>query len=144
MISTVLGSAVAVALWDSKEMYGGMTNYWYPRAVKRTERTALYGNVAVKHLIDMFFEAGSQAKNMKAQIFGGAGNATVESVKAGRENIGVARNTLREQRIKIISEDVGGAMGRKVVYNSFKNEGAVYKVNTLRSGDWYPYIQRSR
>ncbi len=144
LISTVLGSGVAISLWDSKKKYGGMTNYLYPRAEKRTEMTAMYGNVAVKCLIDMFFEAGSQAKNIKAQVFGGAGCASVECVTMGRENIRVARSILREQRIKIISEDVGGHMGRKIVYNNAKNEGVVYKVNELRSGDWYPYIQRSR
>lgn len=71
-------------------------------------------------------------------------NASLECVKAARENIRIARSILREQRIKTISEDVGGSMGRKIVYNNFKNEGVVYKVNVLRSGDWYPYIHRSR
>lgn len=143
-ISTVLGSGVAVSIWDSKKKYGGMANYLYPSAEKRPEMTAMYGNVAVRCLIGMFLESGSQAKNMRAQIFGGAGNASLECVKAARENIRIARSILREQRIKTISEDVGGSMGRKIVYNNFKNEGVVYKVNVLRSGDWYPYIHRSR
>jgi len=30
-------------------------------------------------------------------------------------------------------------MGRKVVYNSLKNEAIVYKVSDLRSSDWYTY-----
>ena len=144
LISTVLGSGVAVSIWDSKKKYGGMTNYLYPRAAKRAEMTALYGNVAVQCLINMFLEAGSQVKNMKAQIFGGARSASVECVKEGRENIRVAKVILHEQRIKVISEDVGGSMGRKIVYNNFKNEAMVYKVNVLRNGDWYPYLKRSR
>ncbi|MBI4632601.1 MAG: chemotaxis protein CheD [Deltaproteobacteria bacterium] len=144
LISTVLGSGVAVTVWDSKKEYGGMTNYLYPRAERRAEMTALYGNVAIKCLIDMFLESGSLAKNMRAQIFGGARSASVECVRVGKENIRMARVILREQRIKVVSEDVGGSLGRKIVYNNFKNEAMVYKVNVLRSGDWYPYLKRSR
>lgn len=47
-------------------------------------------------------------------------------------------------RIKIISEDIAGNMGRKIVYNTERNEAIVYKVNKLRSGDWYPYVNEGR
>jgi chemotaxis protein CheD len=51
---------------------------------------------------------------------------------------------LKSHRIAVVSEDTGGNMGRKVVYHTQRNEAVVYKVNNLRQGDWYPYINEGR
>ena len=57
----------------------------------------------------------------------------------GRENIEIARKILSKRKISIISKDVGGEKGRKVVFNTDTNEIAVLKVDSLRDDDWYPY-----
>lgn len=56
----------------------------------------------------------------------------------------VAKRFLAKHGIKIISDDTGGNMGRKIVYNSLTNEAIIYKVHNLRRGDWYPYVQEDR
>jgi chemotaxis protein CheD len=139
LLSTVLGSNVAVSLWDQKKKQGGMANFLYPSTKSGQSATSQYGNVAVQHLINMFLEEGTKQKDIKAQIFGGSTSEASECIQIARENILVAKKALVKFRIEVISEDVGGRMGRKVVYNSFKNEAIVYKVNDLRSSDWYPY-----
>ena len=70
--------------------------------------------------------------------------APADCTRIARENVQMARKILRSHRIKIISEDTGGNMGRKIVYNTQRNEAVVYKVNNLRQGDWYPYIPEGR
>ncbi len=144
VISTVLGSCVAVTLWDKKGTYGGMAHYLYPSVQQRKKSTAQYGNVAVLHLIKIFFDEGSDKKNMQAQIFGGASLHSVECSRIAGENIRMARNTLKNFGVKIISEDVGGHVGRKLVYNTLTNEAIVYRANKLRKGDWYPYLDEGR
>lgn len=140
ILSTVLGSNVAVSLWDQKKKYGGMANFLYPVAKVREGATAQYGNVAIRCLVGMLLEEGVMQKDMKAQIFGGSRTDSAEGAKVARENIQTAKRILMKFHIAIVSEDVGGQMGRKVVYNTLKNEAIVYKVNNLRSDDWYPYI----
>lgn len=139
LLSTVLGSNVAVSLWDQKKKLGGMANFLYPSTKSSQSATSQYGNVAVQHLINMFLEEGTKQKDIKAQIFGGSTREAKECMQVARENILVAKKTLMKFRIEVISEDVGGLMGRKVVYNSFNNEAIVYKVSDLRNSDWYPY-----
>jgi chemotaxis protein CheD len=39
----------------------------------------------------------------------------------------------------IVSKDVGGQKGRKVIINTDMNQTVVVKVDKLRVGDWYPY-----
>ncbi len=144
LISTVLGSCVAVSFWDGRNQCGGMANYMYPSFSAPKEATSRYGNAALEHMIRMFQQEGIRNKDMCAQIFGGASDNSAACMKVARENISVARSVLNANRIRIISEDVGGTMGRKIVYNTLKNEAIVYKVNTLRKGDWYPYAQDGR
>ena len=144
LVSTVVGSCTAVSLWDSKKQYGGMAHFLYPFTGDRYKATAQYGNVAVKCLVTMLLEAGAKEKNLRAQIFGGALSTSSDCIKIAKENIKIAKKILRSYRINIISEDTGGNMGRKIVYNTHKNEAIVYKVNTLRQGDWYPYVYEGR
>ncbi|MBW2569810.1 MAG: chemotaxis protein CheD [Deltaproteobacteria bacterium] len=141
MISTVIASCVAVSLWDCRKKYGGMAHYLYPFTSSEDKATSRYGNVAVSYLINMFLEEGTDKKNIKAQIFGGASlQQSTECMKVAKENINIARTVLERFKISIISEDVGGNLGRKLIYNAFSNEAIVYKVKKLRGNDWYPYI----
>lgn len=141
VISTVLGSCVAVSLWDCKKSYGGMAHYLYPFAGSEEKTTARYGNVAIGCLLKMFLEAETDKKNIEAQIFGGAApQRFAECERVAKENIGIARSILKRARIRIVSEDVGGVMGRKLLYNTFSNETIVYKAKKIRRDDWYPYV----
>ncbi|MBU3952124.1 MAG: hypothetical protein KJ658_08280, partial [Proteobacteria bacterium] len=54
-------------------------------------------------------------------------------------NVKTARNILNQKQIKISSEDVGGQLGRKIVFNTLNNEILILKVGRLRDSDWYPY-----
>jgi len=144
VISAVLGSCVAVTLWDKKGTYGGMAHFLYPSIQEKEKSTAQYGNVAVLHLVKMLLDEGTNKKNMKAQIFGGAALPSLDCSRIARENIRVARNTLMNCGIKVISEDVGGNVGRKLVYNTLTNEAIIYRANKLRKGDWYPYVDEDR
>jgi chemotaxis protein CheD len=144
LVSTVVGSCVAVSLWDSRKGYGGMAHFLYPFTGDRQRATAKYGNVAIKCLVSMFLDLGVPEKNLRAQIFGGALTAPADSIRIAKENVQAARKVLRSHRIQIVSEDTGGKMGRKIVYNTQRNEAIVYKVGALRQGDWYPYIHEGR
>lgn len=138
-ISTVIGSGVSICIYDKKNRIGGMNHFQLPYMTTRGETTALYGNVAAIALIKMMFAHDSQRKYLEAQIFGGAYNPKKNDKDIGRENIEIARKILLKGKISIISEDVGGEKGRKVVFNTSTNEIAVLKVDRLRDADWYPY-----
>jgi chemotaxis protein CheD len=144
LISTVVGSCVAVALWDCKKELGAMANFLYPLVKDKSQAVVLYGNVAISCMISLFIGEGSQPEHLTAQVFGGAVNPLGGCEEIGLENVRVAQKLLESKRIPIISEDVGGTMGRKIVYNTLYNEAIVYKVNKLRKSDWYPYIQEDR
>ena len=116
-----------------------MNHFRYPSTVDRNQATARYGNVATIALIRMMCENGSNRAHLEAQIFGGAQNEKRESEDVGRKNYMTAKKILAREGIPIVSEDVGGMKGRKIIFSTSSNEIAVMKVEKLRNSDWYPY-----
>jgi len=141
-ISTVLGSAVSVCLYDRKRAVGGMNHYPFPFTAESARATACYGNVATIALIRMMIDDGSRRKHLEAQIYGGAYNTDVSEKDIGRENARVAQKILLREKIALASEDTGGVKGRKIVFTTDTSDIAVMKVAKLRRGDWYPYEHR--
>jgi chemotaxis protein CheD len=141
LISVVLGSSVAVSLWDRRLEYGGMNHFLYPSVADPDKATAQYGNVATHTLIRLFLGSGSRVENLEAQILGGAiqGDSSGDEAAIPQQNIDVARSLVQDRGIRIASQDVGGNKGRKAIYNSQTNELIVMRVERLRESDWYPY-----
>jgi chemotaxis protein CheD len=139
VISTVTGSSVVVCIHDRKLKIGGVNHFLYPKAEKREEATALFGNAATLNLIRMMIDNGSKTKHLEAQIMGGAHNPETSPTDMGRRNVMAARRVLMKRGIRIVSEDVGGNKGRKIVFHTNINEIAILKVDKLRRSDWYPY-----
>lgn len=137
VVYLVLGSCVAVSLWDRNLCLGGVCHYQYPAPEKGTSPTARFGRVALPKLLALMVEAGAQLPAMEAQIFGGADRPGNET---GARNLEVATNWLRQKGIRVVSADTGGEKGRKVVYQTQTNEAVVYKATSIRSSDWYPYL----
>ncbi|OQY13363.1 MAG: hypothetical protein B6I31_01340 [Desulfobacteraceae bacterium 4572_19] len=143
-ISTVVGSCVAVCLFDKKRRTGGMNHFQLPDTYDKTKTTTRYGNVATSMLIKIMVEDGSKTKHLHAQIFGGAYNPKISQTNIGIDNIKIARKILNKNHIKIVSEDIGGSIGRKIIFNTSSNEIAVLKVENIRDADWYPFEKNDR
>lgn len=138
-ISTVVGSGVAVCVYDKKRRIGGMNLYKLPVSKNDQSPYPIYGNIATKALVIMLLKQGSKRRHLCSQIFGGAFNPEVSDRDVGRENIAMARQILHRMGITIVSEDVGGALGRKIVFNTLTSDVAVLKTGEVRRSDWYPY-----
>lgn len=135
LIHTVLGSCVSVCLWDSGRGCGGMNHYIYGRWTKG-ERNAKYGDVSIRYMIGLMTGNGSRCADLRAHITGGGFNPELGS-EIGRENRAVAEEILKEKGITVVTADVGGQTGRKVVFNNMTGEIVVYKGINVRKSDWY-------
>jgi chemotaxis protein CheD len=138
-VSTVIGSGACICLYDRKQKTGGMNHFQYPYITEKGKTTPIYGNVSSITLLKMMLNQASKKKHLEAQIFGGAHNPKYSDRNIGAENVEIARKILLKWGITIISQDIGGEKGRKIVFNISTNEVAVLKVDSLRSEDWYPY-----
>lgn len=126
-ISTVLGSCVAVCLYDARLRLGGMNHYLLPLWNANGLQTPKFGNIAVPKLIEEMVAKGASTYSMQAKIFGGASISigdSSDSTMIGQRNIAVAREILESYNIPIVAEDVGGAYGRKIQLNC--EQGSVW------------------
>jgi len=139
IISTVVGSCIAVCVFDRQQKIGGMSHFQFPVIRNPEHATACYGNVALFTLINLMINEGSKFEHLEAQILGGAYHPEVSNENIGLENIKIAKKVLTKKKIRIVSEDVGGEKGRKIIFNTNTNELAVVKVDKVRQEDWYPY-----
>lgn len=139
LVSEVLGSAVSVCLFDVRKKVGGVSQFLFPHTAKRSDATPRYGNVATVTLLRMMLSEGSKKKHLEAYLLGGAFNAEVSPEDVGRKNVTSARRILLREKVRIVSEDVGGTKGRKIVFNTGNGELVVLKVDRLRDSDWFPY-----
>jgi chemotaxis protein CheD len=119
-ITTVLGSCVAVCLYDKVEQVGGMNHYLVPLWNDNGLQSPKYGNISIPKLIENMFNIGCEKYNLEAKIFGGGNviNVSQEDMMIGRKNILIAKEILRDYNIKLTAQDVGGNRGRKILMRS--------------------------
>jgi chemotaxis protein CheD len=120
LISTVLGSCVAVCLWDHQLRRGGMNHMMLPLWNGEGLATPKYGNIAMEKLLFKVLSIGCRRENLIAKVFGGANvsGTGMEVFMIGDRNIMLAIEMLEEFRIPVVARDVGGRVGRKIIMNS--------------------------
>ena len=130
-VTTVLGSCVAICLWDSVAAVGGMNHYLLPFFAGSGKGTPRFGNVAVAQLLDRLLAAGAHRGRLQAKVFGGA--CVLEAFQArqghlGEKNAAVAFKLLEELGVPVVSRDVGGRSGRKLIFHSDTGHAWVAKL----------------
>ncbi len=126
-VTTILGSCVAVCLWDPVTRVGGINHFLLPVFSGEGVASARFGNVAIKELLDELAKLGSQKHNLLAKIFGGA--CVLEAFRQrknqlGMQNIAVAQELLQSESIPLVGHDVGGQRGRKLIFHN--DDGAAW------------------
>lgn len=122
-VTTVLGTCVAVCLWDDALKIGGINHYLLPLWNGEGLASPRYGNIAIDKLIERMLENGSMVQNIKAKIFGGKSDDTKDSVyNIGQRNSDFAEEYLSDLNIPIVSKSIGGNKGRKILYNTHTGE----------------------
>lgn len=127
IISTLLGSCIAVALTDEKNHVTGLNHYLLPKSSDPSVSNFRYADRAITALVLEMEKLGAQRNLIKAQIFGGA--SVIQSDLGGgigTRNIEAAKTILKELNIPIVSESVGGVRGRTIHLNT--SNGQVLEV----------------
>ena len=125
VVKTILGSCVAICLWDPETRIGGINHYMLPTWSGNDLASPKYGNIAIDKLLERMGQLGARRENLRAKIFGGGeliesgGNGTL----IGERNIRVARMILEEKKIPVVASSTGGRKGRKILF--FTDSGEV-------------------
>ncbi len=122
VLVTVLGSCVAVCLWDKLRGIGGMNHFVLPND-RSGEKSTRYGDVAIDELEAGLLRLGCRLPDLQAKVFGGAavlpfgGGQTV-----GQNNVQLALERLRRDHIRITAQRTGGTLGQQVRFHTRTGE----------------------
>ncbi len=131
IISTVLGSCVSVALYNSELKIGGINHFMLPKhahdkpAGNDNETSggfyvgsAKYGVYAMELLINALIKAGVPRASLRAKVFGGSrvlGQFGLTG-NISRQNSDFAFRFLRDEKIPIDAYSVGGLLPRRIYF----------------------------
>ncbi|MFC5372352.1 chemotaxis protein CheD [Brevundimonas faecalis] len=116
VLSTVLGSCVALCLRDPVAGIGGMNHFLLPEgAGEGTDAGRRYGAYAMELLINELLKAGGRRERLEAKLFGGG--RMFDTLKdVGASNADFAERFMADEGIPVVSSSLRGAGGRRVQY----------------------------
>jgi chemotaxis protein CheD len=135
VLTTVLGSCVAVCLWDHVLGAGGMNHFVLPND-RNGEKNTRYGDVAMDVLLAGLLRLGCRMADLQAKVFGGAavlpfgGGQTV-----GSNNVQLALERLHRDRIRLTAQRTGGVLGQQIRFHTHTGEAFVRFIHAgIRGG----------
>ena len=142
IITTLLGSCIAVCLYDPVNEVMGMNHFLLsnerymrkgPMCVSDAGR---YGVHAMEIIINQMLEKGAKRKYFKAKAFGGASvlnvrNETSNFPVVSEVNVRFIREFLEMERIPLVASDLGGEQGRKIRFDGSDYSVYVQKIKSI-------------
>jgi chemotaxis protein CheD len=124
VLDTVLGSCVSACIRNSKLGIGGMNHFMLPRPsgnghdtweTGAAGRATRYGSASMEQLINRILKAGGTRADLEVKIFGG-GRVLKTLTDVGDHNVTFVREFLKQEGLRVTSEDVGDTCPRHVQY----------------------------
>ncbi len=120
-VRTLVGSCVAVTLWDPAARVGGINHFLLPRQVDgELGFPGRYADTSIRALIARVTALGASRARLQARVFGGA--SVLQALRAlpaqlGERNVEAAVQVLGAEGVPVVETQVGGGSGRKVVFD---------------------------
>ncbi|WP_428333077.1 chemotaxis protein CheD [Novosphingobium sp.] len=137
--STVLGSCVALCLYDPKAKLGGMNHFLLaepPRcdAGPHLDTTMIddhFGTYLMELLVNHMLFCGGHKARLKARLYGGA-QIIRQTWRIGAANADFARGFIAREGIELLASDLGGSGARRVDFRPASGQ-----VRCRHVDDWF-------
>jgi chemotaxis protein CheD len=120
-IKTILGSCVAICLWDKRRGAGGMNHFLLPASREGQPNSLRYADESTRVLLELLHALRCRPPNLRAKIVGGAAlfqSRDRYNASLGAKNVAAALRLMRAAGIPVIAQQTGGRHGSKVVFNT--------------------------
>ncbi len=126
-LSTLLGSCVAVCLFDPLLKIGGLNHFMLPdmgRSKHGDVDSMLSGNFAMEALLNSLLGKGAKKVRLHAKAFGGGTIIDTDggSLSIGMRNANFAKEWLAREGIPLKASDFLGPWSRKIIFLPFNGE----------------------
>ena len=126
-LSTLLGSCVAVCLFDPQMRIGGINHFMLPdmgRSKNSDVDSLLSGDFAMEALLNALLSKGAKKVRLQAKAFGGGTiiDTDASSLSIGMRNANFAKEWLARESIPLRTSDFLGPWSRKIIFLPFNGE----------------------
>lgn len=118
IVSSGLGSCVAVILYDTQKRIGALAHITLPYAGRRLTLYQ-YADTAIAALLKEMLNKGAARQNIEAKMAGGArmfASYEENSKSIGEQNILSIKNILKMENLPLTGKDIGGHHGRSLEF----------------------------
>jgi chemotaxis protein CheD len=127
---TSVGSCIAICMYDSTNMCGGMAHIMLPKSAMAQQEPlpGKFADTAVPALTTGIRKLTHRDARLTAKIAGGANMfPNMNALNIGEKNIQAVKAALAEHKVRLIAEDVGGSHGRRITFNLTTGTATVRK-----------------
>lgn len=134
LITLGLGSCVGIAVYDKKSEVGGLSHIMLPYSsqYRKVNKVAKYADLALPEMIEKLVKNGARKNRLVAKIAGGASMFQFSDknpkLNIGQRNIEAVKEILKDMKIPIKAEDVGGTLGRTMIVDLEKFEVSIKQI----------------
>lgn len=120
-LSTLLGSCIAVSLFDPLARVGGLNHFMLPN-IRRNGNddvdSLLAGDFAMESLLNALLQVGARKIRLQAKAFGEGAiiNTAGSLMSIGQRNVDFTRQWLQREGIPLLATDFLGPWSRKVLF----------------------------
>ena len=120
-LATLLGSCVAVCLYEPFLKIGGLNHFMLPdmaRSKHGDVDSLLAGNFAMEELLNALLAKGAKKVRLQAKAFGGGTIIDTDggSLSIGMRNANFTKEWLGREGIPLLSSDFLGPWSRKIIF----------------------------
>lgn len=138
IVRTLLGSCIAVCLYDPVAKVGGMNHFMLPEASGTPDESdsTRFGTHAMDVLIgELMMRCKADRRRFVAKVFGGAHVVEMKQTddSVPNKNIRFIRKFLADEGFPVLAEDLGGFRPRLVVFHTAENRVRVKHLDTQKA-----------
>ena len=121
-IRTLLGSCVAITLWNPKQKLGAMCHIMLPQRAPTKKQEGLdgrYADEAVALMLKDIKRAGCRPIDFEAKLFGGGSMLSLSAIDGilPERNIEIAKKLIHDAGWSLMAEHTGGKGSRQIRFD---------------------------
>ena len=138
LVTTLLGSCVAVIMYSARHRTGAICHAQLPTCGKNSSSdhghvdAGKYVDRAIGLMLERLAAKGVVRQEIQAKLFGGSDmfDPRGSGRSIGKQNMEAALRILESESIRVVGQDLGGGRGRKIIFHTDTGEVFVKRLGT--------------
>jgi len=130
LVTSGLGSCVAVAVHDVDDGVGGLLHAMLPEADGPVENPAKYVDSGLDEMLSAMVRLGASPANLTAKLAGGSAMLDLSiGDGVGARNVAAAERALADADVELLASETGGDNGRSVSFSPTSGDVTIDRVD---------------